>query len=118
MKAPERVSGCLFCRIVARELPADIVYEDVEVLAFRDIRPAYPVHLLVVPNLHLAGVADLRVEHEPLAGKLLRIGAELARREGIAHSGFRLLMNQGPDAGQVVQHLHLHVLGGEPLHRL
>ena len=118
MKDRKHVSACLFCRIVARELPADIVYEDTEVLAFRDIRPKYPVHLLVVPKVHLAGVADLHVEHEPLAGKLLRIGAHLARREGIANSGFRLLTNEGPDAGQVVQHLHLHVLGGESLRGL
>lgn len=112
------MSDCLFCRIVARELPADVVYEDADILAFRDIRPKYRVHLLVIPKLHLGGAASLEIANDALAGKVLRTGAELARQEGLADSGFRLVTNQGTDAGQVVDHLHLHVLGGQPLRGL
>lgn len=115
MKGREQNTHCLFCRIAAREQPANVIYADDDVVAFRDMHPKYRVHLLVIPTAHLSGVQELEEEHDALAGKLLRVGAELARREGIADAGFRLLTNQGPDAGQVVDHLHLHVLGGEPL---
>lgn len=118
MKDEPAGGGCLFCRIAAREVPADVVYEDEDVLAFRDIRPKYRVHFLIIPKRHLAGAADFRPEHDPLLGKLLRVGAELARREGAGESGFRLLTNQGPDAGQMVHHVHVHILGGEPLRGL
>lgn len=112
------MNNCLFCRIAAHEQSADVVYEDDDVIAFRDIHPKYRVHLLVIPKTHISGAKELREEHDALAGKLLRIGAALAREQGIADAGFRLLTNQGPDAGQVVDHLHLHVLGGEPLRGL
>ncbi len=113
-----QMNNCLFCRIAAHEQAADIVYEDDEVIAFRDIHPKYRVHLLVIPKMHLSGVQELKEQHDALAGKLLRVGAALAEKENIADAGFRLLTNQGPDAGQVVHHLHLHVLGGEPLRGL
>lgn len=109
---------CLFCRIVQKELPSAIVYEDEDVVAFRDIHPTYRVHLLVIPKEHVASAAELTPEHDALAGKLLRIGSDLAKKEGVAESGFRLLTNVGAHAGQVVHHLHLHLLGGEPLRPL
>jgi len=109
------VTECLFCRIAAREAPADIVYEDDDLVAFRDIHPKYQVHFLLIPKVHVASVADVKKEHEPLLGKILRVSGELARQYGLSESGFRVLMNTGPDAGQVIAHLHLHVLGGERL---
>lgn len=109
------MSDCVFCKIAAKEVPATVVYEDDEVVAFWDIHPKYRVHILVIPKAHLASAADTRPEHDALAGKLLRVGAELAEKEGLRASGFRLLTNSGPDAGQVVDHLHVHLLGGEPL---
>lgn len=110
------MADCVFCRIAARQAAADIVYEDDDVVAFRDIHPKYRVHILVVPKRHIASAAELRTEHDELSGKLLRVGADLAAKEGVTDSGFRLLTNTGPNSGQVVDHLHLHVLGGELLH--
>ena len=109
---------CLFCDIVARKTPADILYEDEDLVAFRDIRPKYPVHVLLVPKRHLASAAALVPTLDLVAGKLLRIGARLAVEAGLAASGFRLLTNTGDDAGQVVPHLHMHLLGGAPLRGL
>ncbi len=109
---------CLFCRIAAKELPAAIVYEDDDVVAFRDIHPKYRVHLLVIPKQHVASAAELVPTLDALAGTLLRVGAELAKKEGVAASGFRLLTNVGAHAGQAVDHLHLHLLGGERLRPL
>lgn len=105
----------IFERIVRRELPADIRYQDELVTAFRDIHPAAPVHLLVVPNEPIPGAAELGPEHEPMLGRLLRVAADLARAEGIAESGFRLIVNCGGDGGQEVPHLHLHLVGGRSL---
>lgn len=105
----------LFSRIVRRELPADIVYQDELVTAFRDIRPQAPVHLLVVPNEPLATANAIGPEQEALAGRLLRVASELARREGIDASGYRLIINCNADGGQEVFHLHLHLVGGRPL---
>lgn len=109
---------CLFCRIVARETPATILFEDDDLVAFRDIRPKYRVHLLLVPKTHLASLADLGEAHDAVIGKLLRVAADLARQEGIGESGFRLVVNAGRDAGQVVPHVHIHLLGGEMLRGL
>lgn len=109
------MADCVFCRIASTEIPAAIVYEDDAVVAFRDIHPKYRVHLLVIPRAHLASAAELQPEHDALVGRLFRTGADLARKEGLAESGFRLLLNTGPDSGQVVHHLHVHLLGGEPL---
>ncbi len=109
---------CIFCQIARKELSAEVVYEDDAVMAFRDTHPKYPVHLLVIPKAHLSSAADLTPEHDALAGTLLRVGAQLAREHGVADAGFRLVTNTGPDSGQVVHHLHVHVLGGAPLHPL
>lgn len=109
------MSGCVFCKIAAKEVSATVVYEDDDVLAFLDIHPKYRVHVLIIPKMHLASAADVIPAHDALAGKLLRVGADLAEKEGLRDSGFRLLTNTGPDSGQVVDHLHMHLLGGEPL---
>lgn len=106
---------CLFCRIARKEVEADIVAEGEEWVAFRDISPQAPTHLLVIPRDHVAGVADLEVEHRSSAGALLLAARRVAEEEGIAGSGFRVVANTGRDAGQEVPHLHLHVLGGRAL---
>lgn len=103
---------CLFCRIVRGEIPVDVIAEGGTWIAFRDIQPQAPVHALVVPRQHVEGVASLEEEHVGLAGELLMAAAEVARREGVEESGFRVVTNVGEPAGQSVFHLHLHVLGG------
>jgi len=107
---------CMFCKIVARSAPAEIVYQDEWVTAFRDLRRVAPTHVLVVPNRHLARLDDLADSDLPLGGRLLWTAGEVARREGVAQSGYRVIINTGPDSGQIVPHLHLHVLGGRPMH--
>ena len=102
--------NCLFCRIVRKEIPAKIVAETEDCVAFRDINPQAPVHILVIPRQHIATVKD--VNDPAIVGKLTKLGAELASREGIADSGYRLVINTNADAGQTVFHLHMHVLGG------
>ena len=106
---------CLFCRIVAGEIPADVVHRDDLIVAFRDVAPQAPVHILLVPREHLDSIADLTTEHDPLWARLLHVAQDLAAREGIAQSGYRLLTNVGVDGGQTVQHLHLHLLGGRQM---
>ncbi|HEX6122264.1 MAG TPA: histidine triad nucleotide-binding protein [Ktedonobacterales bacterium] len=110
-----RVEGCLFCGIVAGMVPSQQVYADEQVIAFRDLRPQAPVHVLVIPRRHIAGIDAIGVEDGPLLLALARAANEIARGEGIAESGYRLVWNVGPHAGQSVFHLHLHVLGGRPL---
>ena len=109
------MSDCLFCRIVAGDIPAARLYEDDRCLAFRDIRPQAPTHVLVIPKIHVSSVDELEEAHEPLAGHLLRVGALVARDLGIARDGYRLVLNTGDHGGQTVFHLHLHVLGGRPM---
>lgn len=106
------MSDCIFCKIIAGEIPSTLLYQDDQVTAFRDINPAAPVHILIVPNLHLASINDLTSEHEPLVGYMFSIARQLAEQERIAGSGYRLIINTGPDGGQEVFHLHLHLLGG------
>ena len=106
---------CIFCRIAAGEIPSNIVHQDDLCIAFKDINPQAPVHLLVVPREHIRTTSELQESHEPLAGHLLRVGAMLAREAGVAESGFRLVFNTNEDAGQTVFHIHLHVLGGRML---
>jgi histidine triad (HIT) family protein len=105
----------LFCRIVAGVVPAAVVYRGDGVTAFRDIAPQAPVHILIIPDNHISGVAALTSQDDELAGRVLRVAAEVAREEGIAADGYRLIVNQGQNAGQSVPHLHVHLLGGEPL---
>jgi histidine triad (HIT) family protein len=106
---------CLFCRIVAGEIPAAVVHRDDTVLAFRDINPQAPTHILVIPTRHVASAAELTDADAPLVGHLFAVVADLARSEGIVGSGFRVVTNTGPDAGQSVDHLHLHLLGGRSM---
>lgn len=105
----------VFQRIIDREIPADIVHETDRALAFRDIRPQAPVHVLVIPKKPIPGVSAAAPEDESLLGHLLWVAAEVARREGLAETGYRLVVNDGRDAGQEVPHLHVHVLGGRRL---
>jgi histidine triad (HIT) family protein len=107
--------NCLFCKIAAREIPATIVYEDDDVVAFKDIAPQVPVHLVLVPRVHLAGLAQLTAELAPVVGRIALVAKDLAVSQGIAASGYRLVTNCGPDAGQTVPHLHFHLLGGAPM---
>ena len=106
------MSDCLFCRIINKDLPADLIYEDEQVVAFRDIHPQAPVHVLVIPRKHLANLEAATAEDEALIGHICTVVAELARRDKIATSGYRLVANVGPDAGESVNHLHFHLLGG------
>lgn len=108
------MSDCLFCKIAAGEIPAEKLYEDDDVLAFRDISPAAPVHFLIIPKKHFVNLSDLAEDNDQLIGKMMRISAQVAKEQEI-EEGFRTIMNNGADAGQVVFHLHMHVLGGRPM---
>lgn len=105
-------AGCLFCRIAAGEVPSDVVYQDDHVLAFRDINPRAPTHVLVVPRRHIPSARDLGPGDGELLGAMFGAANRVTNGNGVAHSGFRLVINVGPAAGQSVDHLHLHVLGG------
>ena len=109
------MDDCLFCRIVGGTIPADVVYRDERVTAFRDIQPQAPVHVLVVPNQHVTSINDLEEGHDATLGQLMRITKVVARQEGIGDSGFRLVVNTGPDAMMTVPHLHVHLLGSRKL---
>ncbi len=105
-------TDCLFCKMVAGTIKPDKVHEDDEILAFRDIHPQAPVHVLVVPKQHIATLNDLTPAHAALVGRLFLVAQRVARQSGIAESGYRTVMNCNRDAGQSVWHVHLHVLGG------
>ena len=105
----------LFEKIIARKIPAQIVYEDERALAFRDIKPVARVHVLVIPKTPIPRVADVEPVHEALLGHLFVVARKVAEQEGIAERGYRLVVNCGPDGGQTVYHLHGHLIGGEPL---
>lgn len=107
------MTDCLFCKMVAGDIKPDTVFEDDDVLAFRDISPQAPVHILIIPKLHIATLNDL--DDAALGGKLLQTAAELAKREGIAEAGYRTLFNCNHNGGQAVYHLHLHLLGGRQM---
>jgi histidine triad (HIT) family protein len=109
------MTDCLFCGIIEGNVPATIVYEDADLVAFRDIQPQAPVHVLVVPRKHIPRFADLDEGNDALMGKLARAAARVAGQEGIQESGYRTIVNNGPDAQQSVLHLHLHVIGGRPM---
>jgi histidine triad (HIT) family protein len=108
------MSDCIFCKILAGEIPSQRVYEDEFVLAFRDIAPQAPVHILVVPKKHIASVADLTVENSHLVAKCYEAIVEIAKSEKL-EKGYRIITNCGPDGGQTVFHLHFHLLGGRTL---
>ena len=105
-------TACLFCKMVSGEIKPNTVYEDSDVLAFRDIHPQAPVHILVIPKKHIATLNDLNQRDEDLVGKLITTAARIAKESGVAESGYRTVMNCNADAGQSVFHVHLHLLGG------
>ncbi len=109
------MSEDLFLKIIDREIPADIVYETDDMLAFRDIAPKAPTHILIIPKTHIRTVNDIEPQHAELIGKMFLVAAELADQEGIAEDGYRLVVNCNRNGGQVVFHLHMHLLGGERL---
>ncbi len=106
---------CLFCKIRDAEIPATIVHEDADCLAFEDHNAKAPTHILVIPRKHIANTLEIAEEDEALVGHLHRVAADLARERGIAEDGFRTVMNSGPESGQTVFHIHLHLLGGRPM---
>ena len=109
------MSDCLFCAIAADAIPADVVYRDADAVAFRDIAPQAPVHVLVIPRAHHASAAELAAADPALAGRLLEVAGAVAVQEGVADSGYRVVTNTGEGAGQSVAHVHFHVLGGRDL---
>ena len=108
------MSDCLFCKIAAGEIPADVVYEDEQVLVFKDINPKAEVHLLIIPRQHVTSLADITEAHDELMAYMMRLLPRLAREQGLEH-GFRTIINTGRGGGQEVFHLHLHLLGGSTL---
>jgi histidine triad (HIT) family protein len=109
------MSDCLFCKMVSGDIQPDVVFEDDDILAFRDVNPQAPVHVLVIPKLHIATTNDLGEEHAGLIGKMILAARQIAAEEGIAEPGYRMVMNCNPGAGQSVYHIHLHMLGGRPM---
>lgn len=109
------MSDCIFCKIIKGDIPSTNVFRDEQVTAFRDINPAAPTHILVVPNKHIDEVDTLASEDEALVGHLVHVAGQLAAREGIAEGGYRLIINTGANAGQTIPHIHVHLLGGAPL---
>ena len=107
--------GCVFCQIAEGKIPGDILYQDKEVVAFRDISPQAPTHLLIIPRKHIPSLALLPDAEAPLIGHMVKIANQLAREQGVSESGYRLVINCGEEGGQVVPHLHLHLLAGRKL---
>ena len=109
------MQDCIFCKIINKEIPANVVYEDEDVLAFRDIHPMAPVHVLIIPKKHIKSLMEITTEDEKLIGKLHTVIKEVAKQENIETTGFRVINNCGDDGMQVVKHLHFHLLGGKNL---
>ncbi|NMA13245.1 MAG: histidine triad nucleotide-binding protein [Chloroflexi bacterium] len=108
--------NCIFCKIIRKEIPSEIVYQDEKVTAFKDLSPIAPVHVLIVPNTHIPSLSESSSEHAELLGEVLLAGAKIARDLKIDQSGYRIVVNNGADAGQTVFHIHFHLLGGRELH--
>ena len=115
MPEPAHNPGCIFCRIASGEVPATIVHQDDKAVAFRDLNPQSPTHVLVIPRKHLSSLNEIPQEEGPTIGHIVRVAAQIAQAEGHADSGYRLVANCGPDAGQAVDHVHFHLLAGRPL---
>lgn len=109
------MDNCIFCGIASKQSPAELEYEDSEIVAFGDISPKAPVHLLIVPKKHISSVTELTAEDALLIGKIVLVAKQLAVQKGISEDGYRLVMNAGKHSGQVVDHIHLHLLGGKIL---
>ncbi len=109
------MEDCIFCKIINKEVPSTIVYEDEDVIAFKDIHPVTPVHILVIPKKHISSLVELKKEDEAVIGKIYSVINKIAKQEGILNKGFRVIVNCGEDGGQVVKHIHFHLLGGKKL---
>ena len=109
------MKNCLFCQIAAKEVPGEIVYEDKDIIAFKDINPVAPVHILIIPRKHISGITSLKEEDKEIVGKIYLAFSEIAREFSVYQCGFRIVANSGPDAGQAVDHIHFHLLGGRTL---
>jgi len=109
------MDDCIFCKIIKKEIPSDIVYEDDEIMAFRDINPVAPIHILVIPKKHIDSIIQLEKEDEILVGKIYSVINKIAKQEEIDKKGFRIVVNCGEDGGQEVKHLHFHIIGGKKL---
>lgn len=112
------MEDCIFCQIAAGEIPAEIVYEDDKVIAFKDIKPAAPVHILLIPRRHIATFNDLEAQDRELMGHMAMVLKELAAVQGLSDNGYRILLNCGSEGGQVVYHIHYHLLGGRSLGKI
>lgn len=108
--------NCLFCKVVTGDIPSRTIYEDGEIVAFEDINPQAPVHILIIPRKHIATVLDISAQDHPLIGRLFQTAQKIARERAIAERGFRLVMNCNSEAGQTVYHIHLHLLAGRRMH--
>ena len=106
---------CIFCKIVAGEIPTEILYKDEEIIAFRDIKPLAPVHLIIIPRKHVPSLNEMKEGDAALVGRMVAVASKLAQDEGIAEKGYRLAINCGSEGGQLVPHLHMHLLGGRKL---
>ena len=109
------MNDCLFCKIIKGDIPSDKVYEDVEILAFKDINPAAPIHILVIPKKHISSLIDIEPEDEMLIGKIYSVINKIAEQQGVKEKGYRVIVNCGEDGGQEVMHLHFHLLAGRKL---
>jgi histidine triad (HIT) family protein len=107
--------ACIFCQIASGKIPSDIVYQDEEVIAFRDIKPQAPLHLLIIPRKHIPSLTRLSEAGSSLVGRMVAVANQLAKREGVAQNGYRLVINCGEQGGQLVPHLHMHLIGGRGL---
>lgn len=110
------MGDCLFCKIIGKTIPAKIVYEDEQTLAFEDINPQAPVHILVIPKKHIPTIIDLEEDDNNRLGHIFKVANKIAKDKGIADRGFRLVTNCNPESGQTVYHIHFHLLGGRPMH--
>jgi histidine triad (HIT) family protein len=106
---------CIFCKIIAGQILSDVIYTDDKVVAFRDINPMAPVHLLIIPREHIPSLNDVTEQQITLLGHMVQVAKQLAKQQGIGTKGYRVVINTGPQGGQVVQHLHMHLLGGREL---
>ncbi len=109
------MEDCIFCKIIKGQIPSTIVYEDSDIIAFRDVDPQAPVHILVIPKKHISSLIDLKEEDELLIGKIYTVINKIAKKEEINEDGFRVIVNCGENGGQEVKHLHFHILGGKKL---
>ncbi len=110
-----KMEECIFCKIVNKEIPSEIIYEDKEILVFKDINPEAPIHLLAIPKKHIKSLIEVEKDDIELMGKIIMIINKVAKEQGIAEKGFRVITNCGEDAGQLVKHLHFHIIGGKKL---